>query len=375
MYHDCLTSYFTVFIMGRFDVLPVPRSPEHDVTGGQSDEPLATQQTLVNSPIDVRSRRAPNARATAMAVQATSMSSQAISVARPLRAARRPPSHRGRAQREQSLAAKVRTPAAGTEIHSQVKRVRTSSKSRSHQPAVAASDAPYRHTRARSQSVDLPPQPTPASKRRRVVSAKGKARELELEEVSEEDAERNVVEGGDSHAHIYEGVELESRVVFGPSRAKWDLESAENEGHSAEQGGPSNRGPQIPNRRPEAETFQEQQDVEDYLLKERSSLFIDVEQSNEPSPGQQEFTVDSSSEDPSDSDDAATHKSLQHGTSGQRLNRMAAAGFRTRLPNTSNKVATRSSAVRVTRHAAQARPFPSPGTKANIARLRERRGN
>ncbi|KAG2040319.1 hypothetical protein BDR03DRAFT_1008290 [Suillus americanus] len=309
------------------------------------------------------------------------MSSQAVSIARPLRAARRPLSRRGRTQQEQSLATEVRTSAAGTEIHSQVKRVRTSSKSRSHQPATAPSDAPYRHTRARSQSVDLPPQPAPTSKRRRVVSAKAKAKEPELEEVREEDAERNVVEGGDSQAHIYGGVELGSRAVSGPSRPKWDLESAENEGHSAEQGEPSSQGPQIPNRRPETETFQEQQDVEDYLLKETSSLFVDVEQSNKPSHAQ-EFTLDSSSEDssssedPSDSDDAATHKNLQHNTSGQQLNRMAAAGFRTRLPSTSvsasNKVTTRSSAVRVTHHAARARP--SPGTKA-IASLRERRGN
>ncbi|KAG1749513.1 hypothetical protein EDB19DRAFT_1680622 [Suillus lakei] len=324
MHHNWLTSYFMVFILGRFDVLPLPRSPGHDVPAVRSDEPLATQQTLVNSPI-LRSRLAPNARATAVVAQAASMSSQAISIVQPLRAARRPPSRRGQAQREQSPAAEVRTSTASTEIHSQVKRMRTSSKFRSHEPAVAASDAPYRHTRARSESVDLLPQPAPASKRRRVVSAKGK--ETELEEVPEEDAARNVVEG-----------ELES----------------------------------------EAEKFQEEYDVEDHLLKEGRSLFTDDKQSDEPSSGQQEFTVDSSSEDPSDSDDAATHKNLQH--SGQRLNRMASAGFRrgTRLPNTSvsasNKVTTRSSAIRVTRHTTQARPFPSPGTKAN-ARLRERRGN
>ncbi|KAG2108018.1 uncharacterized protein F5147DRAFT_696263 [Suillus discolor] len=303
--------------MPQLNVLPVPRSPEHDVP--QSDEPLATQQTLVNSPTNVRSRQVPSARATAVVVQAASMNSQAISIAQPLRAARRPPSRRGRAQREQSLA-------AGTEIQSQVKRIRTSSKSRGNQPAVVASDAPYRHTRARSQSVDLPPQPAPASKRQRVVSAKGKMKEPELEEVTEEDAERNLVEGDDSQAHIYEDVGLDSQ------------------------------GSQISIRRPEAETFQEQQDVEDHLLKEGSSLFTDEEQSDESSDEQQEFTADSSSEDPSDSDDAATHKNLQR--DGQRLNRMAAAGFRTRLPSTSvsasNKarMTTRSSAIRVTRHAA-----------------------
>ncbi|KAG1799334.1 uncharacterized protein HD556DRAFT_1347138 [Suillus plorans] len=311
--------------MPQLNVLPVPRSPAHDVPTTQSDGPLATQQTLVNSPTDIRSRRAPSARVTAV-VQAASMSSQAISIAQPLRAARRPHSRRGRAQREQSPAAEVRTSAAGTESQSQVKRIRTSSKSRGNQSAVATSDAPYRHTRARSQSVDLPPQPALASKRQRVVSAKGKMKEPELEEVPEEDAEGNVVEGDDSQAHIYEGVGLESQ------------------------------GSQISIRRPEAETFQEQQDVEDHLLKEGSSLFTDEEQSDESSDEQQEFTADSSSEDPSDSDDAATHKNLQR--SGQRLNRMAAAGFRTRLPSTSmsasNKarMTTRSSAIRVTRHAA-----------------------
>ncbi|KAG1778358.1 hypothetical protein EV702DRAFT_1095979 [Suillus placidus] len=367
---------FDVDQMSQFNVLPVPQSPEHNVPATRSDEPLATQQTLVNSPIDARSRQAPSARVTAVVAQVASMSSQAISIAQPLRAARRPPSLRGREQRDLSPADEVRTSAAGTEIRSQVTRIRTSSKSRNHQPAVAASDAPYRHTRARSQSVDLPSQPAPASKRLRVVSAKGKTKELELEEVPEEDAERNVVEGGDPQAHIYQGVELESRAVFGPSRPQWDPKSAENEGRSAEQGEPSSQGPQVPNRHPEVETFQEEQDVEDHLLKEGRSLFTDDEQSDEPSHGQQEFTVDSSSEDPSDSDDAATHKNLQH--NGQRLNRMAAAGFRARLPNTSasasNKVTTRSSAIRATRHAAQARPFPSPGTKA-IARLRERKGN
>ncbi|KAG2348277.1 hypothetical protein BDR05DRAFT_956848 [Suillus weaverae] len=367
---------FDVDQMSQFNVLPVPQSPEHDVPATRSDEPLATQQTLVNSPIDARSRQAPSARVTAVVAQAASMSSQAISIAQPLRAARRPPARRGREQREQSPGAEVRTSAGGTEIRPQVTRIRMSSKSRNHQPAVAASDAPYRHTRARSQSVDLPSQPASASKRLRVVSAKGKMKELELDEVPEEDAERNVVEGGDPQAHIYQGVELESRAVFGPSRPQWDPKSAANEGRSAEQGEPSSQGPQVPNRHPEVETFQEEQDVEDHLLKEGRSLFTDDEQSDEPSHGQQEFTVDSSSEDPSDSDDAATHKNLQH--NGQRLNRMAAAGFRTRLPNisasASNKVTTRSSAIRVTRHAAQARPFPSPGTMA-IARLRERKGN
>jgi len=342
MYHHCLIRYFTVFILARFDVLPVPQSPGHDIPAAQSDEPLATQQTLVNSPINVRSRQSPNARATAVVVQATSMSSQAISIAQPLRAARRPPSRRGQSQREQTSVAEARTSATGTDIHSQVKRIRTSSKSRSHQPAVGASDAPYRHTRARSQSVDLPPQPAPASKRRRVVSAKGKTKEPELEEVPEED--QNIAEGGNSQVHIDEGVELESRVVSGLSRPQWD-ELAENDGRSAERGEPSSQRPQISNRRPEVETFQEQQDVEDYLLKDGSQ-----------SDGQQEFTVDSesSSEDPSDSDDAATHKNLNH--SGQRFNRMAAAGFRTRFSNTSmsasNKVTTRSSAIRGTRHAA-----------------------
>ncbi|KAG2360476.1 hypothetical protein BDR07DRAFT_142245 [Suillus spraguei] len=278
--------------MPQFDVLPVPRSPEHDAPAAQSDdEPMATQQTLVNSP---NARSSPSGRATAVVVRAASMSSQAISITQ--RAARRPPSRHRRAQRDQSPVAEVRTSAAG---NPQVKRTRMSGR---HQPAVTASDAPYRHTRARSQSVDLPPQPASASKRRRVVSAKGKMKELELEEVPEEDAERK--------------------------------------------GEPSNQGPQISNHRPEAETFQEQQDVADYLLK-GGSLFGDDEQSDEPTHGQ-EFTVDSSSEDPSDSDDVATHKNLQH--SGQRLNRMAAAGFRTRLrSNTSvsasNKMATRSPVI------------------------------
>ncbi|KAG2131257.1 uncharacterized protein EDB93DRAFT_944354 [Suillus bovinus] len=305
----------------KFDALPVPRSPEHGVPATQSDEPLTTQQTLVNSPTDIRSRQVPSARVTTV-VQTASTSSQAISIAQPLRAARRPPSHRGRVQREQK-------PAAGTEIHSRIKR--TSSKSRSNQPAVTASDAPYRHTRARSQSIDLPSQPAPASKRQRVVSAKGKGKmkEPELEEVLEDDSERN-----------------------------------------------ASQGPHTPNRCLEADTFQEQQDVEDHLLKGGSSL-IDSEQSDsEASHEQQEFTVDSSSEDPSDSDDAATHENLER--SGQRLTRMAAAGFRSRLPNTSvllasNKarVTTRSSAIRITRHAAQAPPFPSPGTTKTI----KRRGN
>lgn len=342
---------------------PVPRSPEYDVPAARSDEPLATQKTLVNSPTNVRSRQAPSARATAVVVQAASMSSQAISIAQPLRAVRRPPSRRGREQREQSPTAEVRTSPAGTENRPQAKAKRMPSKSRSQQPAVAASDAPYRHTRARSRSVDLPPQSATASKRRRVVSAKGKLKEPELEEVPEEDAERNGVEGGDSQTHIYETVEAGSRAVSGPSRPQWDLKSTENAGRSTEQGEPSSQGPLIPNRRSEAETFQEEMDVEDHLLEEGMSLFTDVEQSDEASLGQQEFTVDSSSEDPSDSDDAATHKNLQH--SGQRLNRMAAAGFRSRLPNSSasKKVTTRSSAIRVTRHAAQARPFLSPGTK------------
>ncbi|KAG2126822.1 hypothetical protein DEU56DRAFT_821836 [Suillus clintonianus] len=307
--------------MPEFDALPMPQSPEHNVPEARSDEPLATQQTLVNSPIDLRSRATTSARATTAVVQAASMSSQAISIAQPLRAARRPPSHRGRTQREQNPAAEVRTPAVGTGTNSQVKHLRTPSKSRSHQPVVAASDPPYRHTRARSHSVDLPPQPTPASKRRRAVSAKGKS---ELEEVLEEDAERNVDEGGDSQVYI-----------------------------------------------------SEEQDVEDHL----KNLFTDEEDdlhSVELPHEQQEFTVDSSSEDPSDSDDAATHKILQY--SGQRLNRMASAGFRkgSRLPDTSapasKKATTKSSAIRVTRYAAQAPPFPSPGTKANT-RLRERRGN
>lgn len=357
---------FDINQMPQFNVSPVPRSPEYDVPAARSDEPLATQQTLVNSPIDVRSRQAPSARATAVVVQAESMSSQAISIAQPQRAARRPPSRRGREQREQSPTVEVRTSAAGTENRSQAKPIPMSSKSRSQQPAVAASDAPYRHTRARSRSVDLPPQSATAPKRRRVVSAKGKLKEPDLEEVREEDAERNVVEDGDSQAHIYESVEVGSRSVSGPSRPQRDLKSAENAGRSAEQGEPSSQRPLIPNRRLEAETFQEEMDVEDHLLKEGISLFTDVEQSDEASLGQQEFTVDSSSEDPSDSDDAATHKNLQH--SGQRLNRMAAAGFRARLPNssvsTSKKVTTRSSAIRVTRHASQARPFLSPGTKA-----------
>ncbi|KAG2073444.1 hypothetical protein BDR04DRAFT_337837 [Suillus decipiens] len=324
MGHNCLTIiYCTVLILGRLDVLP--RSPEYDALAVRSDELMATQQTLVNSP-NVRS--SPGGRATAAVVQAASMSSQAISITQPLRAARGPPSRHQRAQRDQSPVVEMRTSAASTKTHSQVKRTRMSSKSRSHQPAVTVSDAPYRHTRARSQSVDLPPEPASASKRRRVVSAKGKMKELELEEVPEED-----IEGGDS----------QTPTVFEPQQG---LKSAQNEGWLAEQGESSNQGAQIPNHRPEAETFQEQQDVEDQLLKE-GSLFGDDEQSDEPSHGQ-EFTVDSSSEDPSDSDDAATHKNLQH--SGQRLNRMAAAGFRTRLrSNTSvsasNKMSTRSSVI------------------------------
>ncbi|KAG0701586.1 hypothetical protein DFH29DRAFT_875809 [Suillus ampliporus] len=344
---------FDINQMPEPNVLPVPQSPEHEVPEAEPDEPLATQETLVDSLIEVRSRPAPSARDTAAVVQGASTSSQATPIAQPLPAARTTPSRRGRAQREESPPAEVPTPVAGTEISLQVKPTRMSSKSRGHQPVVVASDAPYRHTRARSQSIDLPPQPAPASKRRRVVSAKGKSKEMALEEVPEEDAQRNVDEGGDSQVRIAEKV-VEQNLDDG-----------------AEQGEQSSEGAQLPSHLRETETFKEERDVEHDLLERGRSLFTDDEDessSDESSNRGQEFTVDSSSEEPSDSDDAATHVVLRQDPLGQI----------SRLPNTSastsNKATTKSSAIRVARHAAQAPPFPSPGTKAN-ARLREKRGN
>lgn len=390
-YSDWLGCFLYIsFLLDRLYEPPV-QPPEHEVPEAQSDGPLATQQTLVNSPAKLRPQSAVRARLTAEVVQAAPMSSQATVVAPPLRAARRPLSRRGRDERKESPTSGAPTPAAGA---------------LGHQAAVALSDAPYRHTRARSRSVDLPPQSAPPSRARRVVSAKGKSREKELEEVPEEDAERNVDEGGNSPIQISEEVVERKSPPASGFRSKLSRnirESAPNEGRSTEQGEGSSRRAQVLSRLPE--TLQEEEDVENILGR---SLFTDdeYEASNKSSNrGRQEFSVNSSSEEPSDSDDAATHRMLQQVPvkqessseesesdeprqhNRQRLTRMATAGFglggRSRLPKTpvpaSKKLATkttRSSAIRVTRQRVQSRPFPSPETKARTVyetRLQERR--
>lgn len=330
----CFYYILTAFFLSR---QPQVWSPEHDVPKTEPDEPLHTQQTLVNSPINPRSRSAARP-LIAEVVLAAPVSSQATVVAQPLRAARRPPSRGGRTQREVTPADEVPTSTADAQISQQVKRKPASSRSLGRQPAVAPSDAPYRHTRARSRSVDLPAQSAPPSRGRRVVSAKGKSKENELDEVPEEDVKPNVNEDDDS-----------------PVR---------NEVPLLEKNQISSGGAQILSHLPE--TLQEEEDVQNLLA--GRSLFTDDEEealSDKSSDrGHQEFSVNSSSEEPSDSDDAATHRMLQHrGRSGH-------------PKTTSNKpptVITRSPTIRVTRQ----RPiFPSPGTKARSVyetRLRKRR--
>lgn len=328
---------------------------------------------MVNSPINLRSRPAARTHVIAEVVLAAPASSQATVVAQPLKAARRPPSHGGRAQREVRPADEVPTSTPVARISQQVKHKPASSRSLGHQPAAAPSDAPYRHTRARSRSVDLPAQSAPPSRGRRVVSAKGKSKENELEEVPEEDIKWNMNEDGDS-----------------PVR---------NEVPLLEQNQTSSGGAQILSRLPE--TLQEEEDVQNLLA--GRSLFSDDEEeaSSDKSSdrGLQEFSVNSSSEEPSDSDDAATHRMLQQvpvklessseGSESdepqEHNSKMASAGSmhkgRSRLPKTtSNKpptMITRSPTIRVTRQRVRVPPFPSPGTKARTVyetRLRHRRG-
>ncbi|OAX37504.1 hypothetical protein K503DRAFT_230053 [Rhizopogon vinicolor AM-OR11-026] len=377
---------------------PQLRPPE--IPEAQPDGPLATQQTLVNSPINVRSRSAARTRFTAEVVLAAPMSSQATVVAQPLRAAWIPPSRRGRAEREVNPAAEVPTPTADAQSSQQVRRTRSSSKFRGLQLAVTPSDAPYHHTRARSRSVDLPPQSAPPSRSRRVVSAKMKSKEKELEEVPEEDAEHNMNKGSTSPVRI-----SEKPVSSTPPELSLDVrESAQNETHSAGRSEKSSGGAQILGHLPE--TLQEEEDVQNLL--EGPSLFTDNED-EAPSDksshrGRQEFSVDSSSDEPSDSDDASTHRKL-HQTpeplseasesdepqehSGQlSLKRQASSGLRlsrgqSRIPNTLPSapnnpptMTTRSSANHVTRQRAPPPLFPSPKTKARTlyeAKQREKR--
>lgn len=323
------------------------------------------------------------------------MSSQATLVAQPLRSARGPFSSRRRAEREGSPAVEATTPATGTESNPQVKSTRKSSRSRSRQPAVAPSDAPYRHTRARSRSVDLLPQSAPPSRGRQVVSAKGKGKPKEkvLEEVPEEDAERHVDRGGNSPARTSKKVvKQRSRPVSGPrpQSSHNTRESPQNEGLSADEGETSSGGVQILSRLPD--TLQEEDDVRDIL---EHSLFTDDEDEipsdKSSNRGHQKFSVNSSSEEPSDSDDAATHRMLQktrlnaesdepQENSAQRLTRMAYAGFglrqRSGVPKTPSSASNKPPTIRVTRQRVHARPFPSPGTKARAvyeAKLREKR--
>ncbi|KAG1731197.1 uncharacterized protein EDB91DRAFT_1252260 [Suillus paluster] len=124
--------------------------PEHEVSEVLPDTPLETA-------IGQRHKRAPSARTTAVAVQGASTSSR-------LRLFWNSANEHGE---------------KGSHL-TKVKRARMSSGLRR---TVAASGALYR-----DRFVGLPPQLVPTSQRRIVVSAKGKLKAMELEELPEEDA-------------------------------------------------------------------------------------------------------------------------------------------------------------------------------------------
>ncbi|KIJ63385.1 hypothetical protein HYDPIDRAFT_113374 [Hydnomerulius pinastri MD-312] len=330
---------------------PMPHSPRSP-TGTGDLGPEATQRTLVESPrvsnkvhneapsSSLSGRRPPESRSRQSPAQVLPPSSQMTLVATQDHAAPVPSGPR---------AAPINTRPAGSGSNA--------SRLRNRAVPAPSTDAPYRNTRARSQSVD--PEPVIAQTKDK---GKGKLKQVELDPVPEDDP--------------FGSDEPEHPEVSAPVASTSGLHTKE--------------------------TFDDEMAVEDLL--EGPSLsddFLSEDEEDDGSPVLPRFQIIEGSDEPSDSDDIETHRSLRQsnptesrqseeehssassdsgledddGDNEERLRRMANASLsQAPLGSAPLRRTTRSIAQRVAQ-ASPARsqqiqdhlrepPFPSPGTRA-----------